>query len=130
VPVLGIEGSALATFVAYVLRWVVLAAAGNRVVRLPMLPLRFVLSVLGVIAAAFALVALPDAGPLIALRVVLGAVALAAFLAMARSIVAPERFAWGPRARAWSGLPPSGGVGAAARPPMAESVADAAVGSV
>jgi hypothetical protein len=95
-----------------------------------MLPLRFVLSVLGVIAAAFALVALPDAGPLIALRVVLGAVALAAFLAMARSIVAPERFAWGPRARAWSGLPPSGGVGAAARPPMAESVADAAVGSV
>ncbi len=129
VPVLGIEGSALATFAAYVLRWIVLAVAAGRVVRLPALPLRFVLSMLGVIAAAFALVALPDGGPLIVVRIVVGALALAAFLALGRSIAVPERFAWAARAQAWSGLPPSGGAGTPA-PLVAESVADAALGRV
>jgi O-antigen/teichoic acid export membrane protein len=129
VPVLGIEGSALATLTAYLLRWIVLAGAAARLIRLPALPMPFLLSALGAVGATFAFTRLPDAGPLIALRVVLGAGALAVFGALGASLAAPQRFAWTASVRAWFGLSPAGVIGPASQS-IGESVSDPALGSV
>jgi O-antigen/teichoic acid export membrane protein len=125
VPVLGIEGSALATLAAYVLRWAILAAIATNLIRLPGLPIPFVLGALGSIGAALALTRLPDSGPLIALRVAVGAAALTAFGTLAVSLAAPVRFPWVARVRGSSGLAP-----AAATPPGEVDSPEAALGRV
>jgi O-antigen/teichoic acid export membrane protein len=122
VPILGIEGSALATLIAYTVRWALLALVAARVARLPALPVSLLLGMLASIGAEFALAELPNAGPLVALRVVLGGAALITFAALAGSLAMPERFGWAARAQTRLGLSLASGSARTAAPLVVEPV--------
>jgi O-antigen/teichoic acid export membrane protein len=89
VPVIGIEGSALATLLSYVVLHLVVLAFARRDEPLRRQPLRLTLACWGAVALAAASTLLPASGGFAALRVVATAVCAFAFASMLMRIVVP-----------------------------------------
>jgi O-antigen/teichoic acid export membrane protein len=91
VPVLGIDGSALVTFVSYSVQLVLLRFWAQRVVRLPLPPIRVLVLVLLALGVALASTALPWTVATVVGRLGLAVVIGAVFLAQLTSVLAPQR---------------------------------------